>query len=116
MTPSLRVADFDYDLPADRIAQEPAPQRDGSRLMALDRSVGPPRGLGHLRFVDLPSLLRPGDLLVLNYTRVLPARLVGRRAAPGTGGTVEVLLIERISGGSAHAWRALIKGRCREGE
>lgn len=116
MSVSLRVDDFDYDLPTDLIAQEPAPRRDGSRLLALDRSAGVPVGLRHLRFSDLPSLLSPGDLLVLNDTRVLPARLIGKRAAPDTGGRVEALLIERTPEAGCQVWRALLKGGCRVGE
>jgi len=111
MTDDLRVDDFDYELPPELIAQEPAPRRDASRLLALSRSDGQMR---HLTFSDLPSLLRPEDLLVLNDTRVLPARLSGRRAGQGTGGRVEALLVEPLSGD--HLWRALLKGSCRPGE
>jgi S-adenosylmethionine:tRNA ribosyltransferase-isomerase len=90
--------DFDYDLPAASIAQEPAP-RGESRLLALDRQ-GPER---HARVSDLPRLLRPGDLLVLNDTRVIPARLYGRSAG---GGRMEILLIERVA---EREWEALVK-------
>jgi S-adenosylmethionine:tRNA ribosyltransferase-isomerase len=79
--------DFDYDLPPDRIAQEPLPERDASRLMVLPRTGGLPTD--HL-FSELPDQLQPGDLLVANRSRVLPARLLGRR--PGGGGA-EVLLL-----------------------
>jgi len=85
----VRVADFDYELPADRIAQFAAP-RGESRLLIVD-AEGPAR---HRRIGDLPALLRPGDLLVVNDTRVLPARLFARRA-PG-GGEVEILLVEKL--------------------
>jgi len=115
MNTGLRVDAFDYDLPAELVAQQPAPRRDGSRLLVLDRVVGAAGGLRHIQFTDLPSLLAPGDLLVLNDTRVIPARLVGSRTAPGTGGRVEVLLIERLRPGR-HVWRALLKGSCRPGE
>jgi len=91
--------DFDYDLPASSIAQEPAP-RGESRLLVLDRS-GPER---HARIRDLPRLLRAGDLLVLNDTRVIPARLFGRRA--GGGGRMELLLVERTG---EQEWNALVK-------
>ncbi|TMQ57719.1 MAG: S-adenosylmethionine:tRNA ribosyltransferase-isomerase, partial [Candidatus Eisenbacteria bacterium] len=64
---SLRTSDFHFDLPKDRIAQHPAPERDGSRLMTLDRATG---AVTHHRFHELPALLRPGDLLVANDTRV----------------------------------------------
>jgi S-adenosylmethionine:tRNA ribosyltransferase-isomerase len=90
--------DFDYDLPAASIAQEPAP-RGESRLLVLDRQ-GPER---HSRVSDLPRLLRPGDLLVLNDTRVIPARLYGRSAG---GGRMEILLIEPVA---EREWDALVK-------
>jgi S-adenosylmethionine:tRNA ribosyltransferase-isomerase len=78
----LRVADFDYALPSDRIAQHPSAKRDASRLLTLDRASG---SIGHLTFRDLPPLLHEGDLLLVNDTRVIPARLYGRlrRADPG---------------------------------
>jgi S-adenosylmethionine:tRNA ribosyltransferase-isomerase len=122
---SLRVSDFDYQLPRELIAQEPAPRRDASRLMTLDRAVGAPDGLRHLHFTDLLSLLRPADLLVVNDTRVIPARLLGKRIAPGTGGKVEALLVRRtqVAGDASpeqaapsQIWRALLKGACRQGE
>jgi S-adenosylmethionine:tRNA ribosyltransferase-isomerase len=85
----LKTSDFDYDLPPDRIAQHPAARRDASRLLGLDRASG---SIRHLTFRDLPSLLHEGDLLIVNDTRVIPARLYGRlrRADPepssaGTG-------------------------------
>jgi len=87
----LRRADFHYDLPPELIAQEPAATRSASRLLTLDGVSG---ALRDLSFTDLPSLLAPGDLLVLNDTRVLPARVYGRKP---TGGAVEVLL-ERVLG------------------
>jgi S-adenosylmethionine:tRNA ribosyltransferase-isomerase len=90
--------DFDYDLPAASIAQEPAP-RGESRLLVLDRQ-GPER---HARVSDLPRLLHPDDLLVLNDTRVIPARLYGRSAG---GGRMEILLIEPVA---EREWDALVK-------
>ena len=84
---SHRLADYDYDLPEELIAAYPAERRDGSRLLVLDRGTG---GIEHRRFADFPRLLRAGDLLVLNDTRVVPARLEGRR--PG-GGRIELLLL-----------------------
>ena len=84
----MKVADFDYELPGELIAQAPAPVRGGSRLLAIDRNSGL---ITHLNFSDLPSLLRPGDLLVVNDTRVFPARLIGTRL-PG-GGAAECFLI-----------------------
>jgi S-adenosylmethionine:tRNA ribosyltransferase-isomerase len=90
----LLTRDFDYPLPAAAIAQEPAP-RGASRLLVLDRE-GEER---HRRIADLPALLRPGDLLVVNDTRVLPARLYGRvvRGAPAAPRELELLLVERLS-------------------
>jgi S-adenosylmethionine:tRNA ribosyltransferase-isomerase len=86
----MRLADFDFDLPAELIAQAPAADRAGSRLLR----VGPDR-LDDLRVRDLPRLLAPGDLLVLNDTRVIKARLLGRK--DDTGGAVEAL-VERVTG------------------
>jgi len=95
--------DFDYDLPEDRIAQYPAHPRDAARLLVLDRTTG---AVEHRIFRDLPELLSPGDLLVLNDTRVVPARLRGVRE--GTGGGVELLLVCAEQDGS---WRALVRAR-----
>jgi S-adenosylmethionine:tRNA ribosyltransferase-isomerase len=92
------TSDFDYDLPAASIAQEPAP-RGESRLLVLDRQ-GSER---HARVGDLPRLLHPGDLLVLNDTRVIPARLFGRSAG---GGRMEILLVERVG---EREWYALVR-------
>ncbi len=94
----MLTSDFDYGLPAASIAQEAAP-RGESRLLVLDRT-GPER---HSRVHDLPRLLRPGDLLVLNDTRVIPARLFGR--SPG-GGRMEILLVEKQAD---LEWDALVK-------
>ena len=96
----MKTSDFYFDLPPELIAQTPLEQRDASRLMALDRTTGTTR---HLRFYDLPSLLRPGDCLVLNDSRVLPARLIGRRAG---GGACEVLLL--IDRGDK-VWECLVR-------
>ena len=89
--PALNKHDFHFDLPPELIAQAPLPERSGSRLLLAD---GASRRIEDRRFVELPELLRAGDLLVFNDTRVLPARLFGRKAS---GGAVEIL-IERISG------------------
>ena len=101
---------FDYELPEALIAQEPAARRDASRLLVVDRSVSDATPTER-RFRDLPALLRPGDLLVVNDARVDPARLTARRAS---GGTVEILLL-RPAGG---AWEALVRPgrRIRPGE
>jgi S-adenosylmethionine:tRNA ribosyltransferase-isomerase len=82
----MRVADFMYDLPERLIAQTPAPRRDGSRLLVIPESDAP---CEHRSFHEIGSLLKPGDLLVLNDTRVIPARLHGRKPS---GGKVEILL------------------------
>ena len=84
----MKTSDFYYDLPPELIAQTPLDRRDGSRLLTLNKETGEYR---HLHFYDLPGLLRPGDCLVLNDSRVLPARLIGHRL-PG-GGVCEVLLL-----------------------
>ncbi|MEY8231663.1 tRNA preQ1(34) S-adenosylmethionine ribosyltransferase-isomerase QueA [Oscillospiraceae bacterium 50-16] len=83
----MKTADFDFQLPEELIAQTPLDRRDASRLLTLDKSTGE---LGHYHFYDLPRFLRPGDCLVLNDSRVLPARLIGHRP---TGGSCEVLLL-----------------------
>src|SRR3990172_7140248 len=87
----MRVSDFHYELPKHLIAQRPAPIRSESRLLVLDGASG---SLEDRHFADLPALLKPGDLLVFNDTRVIKARLYGRKS---TGGQVE-LLIERVIG------------------
>jgi S-adenosylmethionine:tRNA ribosyltransferase-isomerase len=87
----MKRTDFAYDLPPDLIAQYPLPERSASRLLCLDGAGG---GISHHRFVDLPDLLRRDDLLVFNDTRVIPARLWGRKES---GGRVEIL-VERMSG------------------
>ncbi|MCZ6690012.1 MAG: tRNA preQ1(34) S-adenosylmethionine ribosyltransferase-isomerase QueA [Planctomycetota bacterium] len=97
-----------YDLPREAIAQSPSPERDGSRLLVVPREGG---GMSHGRFRDISGQLRPGDLLVINKTRVVPARLLGRRES---GGKVEVLLLRR----DGEIWQALGKtrGSLRAGE
>jgi S-adenosylmethionine:tRNA ribosyltransferase-isomerase len=106
----VNVTDFDFDLPDELIAQEPPPERGGSRLMAIDRAGG---SIRHLTFADLPSLLREGDLLVVNDTRVFPARLIGVRL-PG-GGAAECFLVRPAA--EADTWIALVHPgqRLREG-
>lgn len=86
----MKIEDFHFELPSELIAQYPAPQRDNSRLLVLNRADASVR---HLSFADLPSLLSPGDALALNQTRVVPARLRGQRA--GSVGPVELLLIRQ---------------------
>ena len=96
----MKLSDFDFQLPEDRIAQAPVTPRDASRLLVL-RPEGP---LEHRVFRELDALLSPGDLLVLNDTKVIPARLVGRKP---TGGKAEILLCEPLAGGLGRAWRAM---------
>ncbi len=84
----MDVGQFDFELPPGLIAQEPSPDRTAARLLMLDRRSG---AINHASIADLPSLLRPGDLLVVNNTRVFPARLLGRRVP--SGGAVECLLV-----------------------
>ncbi|MBI3126367.1 MAG: tRNA preQ1(34) S-adenosylmethionine ribosyltransferase-isomerase QueA [Candidatus Tectomicrobia bacterium] len=95
----MRPEDFDYELPPGAIARYPAPEREGARLLVLPRESGP---TAHHSIRDLPRLLRPGDLLVLNDTRVMPWRLMGKRAS---GGKVEALLVEREGPG---VFRAMV--------
>jgi S-adenosylmethionine:tRNA ribosyltransferase-isomerase len=94
----MKLSDFDYDLPPDLIAQEPAPERDAARMLVLDRAR---QRWEDRHFRDLPSFLGEGDCLVLNDSRVLPSRLLG------TGGQ-EVMLLEPVSG-DAREWRALVR-------
>jgi S-adenosylmethionine:tRNA ribosyltransferase-isomerase len=96
----MELADFDYELPEGSIAQTPIEPRDRARLL-VDR--GPDRPPEHRTVADLPALIRPGDVVVVNTTRVLPARLILRKP---TGGAVEVLLLERLVTG---AWEALVR-------
>ena len=98
--PRLRVDDFEYDLPETAIAQAPAEQRDASRLLVLERSSG---RIEHAHFRELGRWLSSGDLLVLNDSRVMPARLRARRV---TGGTVELVVLRRGDGGT---WEALVR-------
>jgi S-adenosylmethionine:tRNA ribosyltransferase-isomerase len=95
------IADFDYDLPPDGVAQEPLPDRDASRLLILDRQRNT---TSHRQFRDLPDLLAPGDLLVLNRSRVIPARLLGRRP---NGGPAEILLLRPMP--IPGTWEALVR-------
>jgi S-adenosylmethionine:tRNA ribosyltransferase-isomerase len=100
-TPSLPTDLFDYDLPSELIAQAPAEPRDASRLLVLDRRTG---SIEHARFGEIGRWLRPGDLLVLNRTRVVRARLAARRR-PG-GGAAEILLLRRHAPG---LWETLVR-------
>ena len=97
----LKTSDFNFELPEELIAQTPMEKRDGSRLLTLDRITGKTE---HMHFFDLPKYLRPGDCLVLNNTRVLPARLIGHRER--TGGAIEVLLL--LDKGE-NVWECLVR-------
>src|SRR3972149_6600149 len=105
----MDVALFDYPLPPERIAQYPAEQRDAARLLVCDRAAGRREDRA---FAELPDLLRPGDVLVLNDSRVIPARLLGRLEPEGR--PVELLFLKAVGG---PAWEALARPakRCRPG-
>ena len=97
----MRRSDFAFDLPKELIAQHPLERRDSSRLLCLDRETGE---ICHRHFSDLPELLRPGDVLVMNDSRVMPSRLLGHKE--GTGGAVELLLLNQKENG---LWETLVK-------
>ena len=103
MQAPLRLADYDYALPPERIAQAPLAERDAARLLVLERKSG---ACSHHQVRELPALLRAGDLVVANATRVEPARLRGQKAS---GGAVEALLLG--PGERPGEWRALVKAR-----
>jgi S-adenosylmethionine:tRNA ribosyltransferase-isomerase len=109
-TPIVNVSDFDFHLPDELIAQDPPAERGASRLLTIDRASGQ---IAHHQFADLPRLLRAGDLLVVNDTRVFPARLIGKRL-PG-GGAAECFLVRPTE--TADEWIALVHPgqRLREG-
>lgn len=109
---SLKISDFDYDLPPEFIAQTPIEPRDASRLLVVQRTSG---SLTHRHFRDIGDYLRPGDLLIANQSRVIPARLLGQRAE--TGGAVEVLLLSERADLGRDYWETLVRPgrRLREG-
>src|SRR5438067_1489088 len=114
---SMRIDEFDYDLPPELIAQTPVEPRDSSRLLVVHRDTGE---LEHRRFYELGDYLQKGDLLVANESKVLPARLLGRKV--GTGGRVEVLLLRPVvqpdeNGAEPRVWEALVSpgGRVHDG-
>src|SRR5262245_32637634 len=108
-TAAVNLADFDYPLPAASIAQAPAGRRDASRVLVIDRDLGRWRDR---RFADLPCLLRAGDCVVLNDSRVIPARVFARAA--GNDRAIEIVFVAEAGHGR---WRALVRpGRhCRPG-
>lgn len=105
----FHLSDYDYVLPQDRIASEPLKERAAAKLLRVNRQSG---GLSHHTFSDIGAFLKPGDVLVLNNTKVIPARLLGVR--DGTGGKIEMLLLRKIEG---LRWEALLRpsGRLPEG-
>jgi S-adenosylmethionine:tRNA ribosyltransferase-isomerase len=98
----MRTDDFNYDLPVEYIAQTPVEPRDHSRLMVIDRKSN---GISHHRFYELDELLKPGDLMVMNQTRVIPARIIGHKK---TGGRVEILLLRKQD---ETTWLTLVGGK-----
>ena len=100
----MRTDLFDFDLPPHFIGQNPAEPRDASKLMVLNRASG---SLEHRSFRDIGDYLKPGDLLIANDSRVIPARL---RAAKSTGGRVEILLLRQMDE-AGRCWEALVRGR-----
>lgn len=105
----MKLSEFDYFLPDELIAQAPSPKRDESRLMVLDRTS---QTISHFHFYDIDQFLKPGDVLVMNDTKVIPARFLGRRK---TGAAVECFLVEKVSHG---VWKALLQNakRVHDGE
>ena len=97
----MHISDFDYELPEELIAQQPLAQRDASRMLVLDRSQ---RQWMEANFAAIPEYLRPHDVLVLNDTRVFPARLEGKRVP--SGGAVELLLLREIE---PYLWECLTR-------
>jgi S-adenosylmethionine:tRNA ribosyltransferase-isomerase len=97
----MKTSDFDYDLSPELIAQQPIEPRDHSRLMVVDRAAG---SIGHRRFFEIVNYLKEGDVMVFNDSRVIPARLRGKRV--GSGGAVELLLLRRREAG---VWEALVR-------
>ena len=97
----MKTSDFDYELPQELIAQTPIEPRDHSRLLVYDRAD---RSVRHLHFYDLPQFLHAGDALVINETKVIPARLLGQKE--DTGVPVELLLLKRLE---RDVWEALVR-------
>lgn len=106
-TPTLTAADFDFHLPPELIAQHPCQPRDHARLLVLERSSG---AISHQRFDAISTYFKPGDVLVLNDSRVIPARLHGTKA---TGGAVEIFLLRKLAG---RTWQVMIRGKVAVGQ
>ena len=101
----MKTSDFNYNLPKELIAQEPWPERDKCRMLVLDKSTGE---VQDKHFYDIVDFVDRGDLLVANETRVLPARLIGKKR--GASGEAELLLLKKLSEGSKSCqWEALVK-------
>ena len=96
----MKLADYHFELPPELIASEPLEKRSDSRMLAVDRATA---SISEKRFVDLPTMLRAGDLLVLNDTKVFPARLIG---ASATGASVEIFLVDDLGDDK---WEVLAK-------
>ena len=114
---SLTLGQFDYHLPSELISQQPIKPRDSARLLILDRVSG---RLAHKHFNDLPEILEPGDVLVFNDSRVIPARLLGKKK---TGGKIEIFLLKKLKNkeikklrekGKANLWEVLVGGKAKE--
>ena len=101
---TTQISDFDYDLPQELIAQTPLEPRDSSRLLVVERATG---SLAHSHFREIGAYLHPGDLLIANQSRVIPARLLGHRA--GSGGHVEVLLLAERPDLGPDIWETLVR-------
>lgn len=99
----MKTSDFDYELPAEYIAQTPAEPRNSSRLLVLDRRNGQ---ITHTVFNQIGQFLKPGDILVANETRVIPARLFAKKIP--SGGRVEILLLRKMD---EFTWEALVGGK-----
>lgn len=105
---ALALSDYDYCLPAELIAQAPASPREAARLMTVDKTTG---DISDRHFFDLPELLQPGDVLVFNDSKVIPARLIGHKK---TGGKIEIFLLKALSGSTGNktnSWQCLIGGK-----
>jgi len=107
----LTLAQFDYDLPPELISQQPIKPRDFARLLILDRESG---RLSHRHFFDLPEILQPGDVLVFNDSKVIPARLPGKKE---TGGKLEIFLLKKLrKANGPNVWEVLVGGKAKAGQ